>query len=182
MITINEHIANKEYELIIKDNNRLINGILEEKKFSFMILIGIIGLIIGTLIQNMPYSTEFIIGVYFFVLIQNQKTIDQYIDIYMNYENNKNELIKIFATLSKDHYRAMFIKSFFILGFYFIPSLSEFSLIYCLIHLVNNFYYTIFNKKYATYSLIYLFRRVDMYFDNHIYKNMIDSKFNKFFN
>lgn len=181
MITINENIANKEYETIMKNNNKLINGVLEEKKISFILLIGFIGFIFAILMQNNNYVTEVSVGLFILLLIHNQKIFDNYIDYYKNNESNQNELIKILATLSKDHYKYMYIKAFFIIGLCFFPSLSEFSLMYSLIYVVNNFYYSIFPNKYSSYSLIYLFRRVDMYFENKYYKDIIDSKFNKYY-
>lgn len=181
---INKYKVQQEFLEISKDE-KLLNTIKKDSSIVDNIVISFLSIIIGSVIIQHIDVYIFTFIVFAFILFKNQKLMDGFI---MNNTSNTDEVSKILATISKIHYNTIFIKISVLLILYgtYLSNqeyklLYELTFYYMFIEIVINLYYLIFNNKFYSYYIAYLFKRVDLYLKNEIFENIINDKFNKYY-
>ena len=182
---INRNKVENEFNELLKDQK--LNDTLEsEKSLMTNISIGFIGVMIGFMIININNIFIPIFLIYGYMLFKNQKSMDQHV---FDYITNEKEISKVLATISKGYYNWGFIKLFIILTIYLnflvLPSLImlyEIAFFIMIIDILVCVYYYVNKNKFYSYYIAYLYKRIDLYVKNELFEEMINTKFDKYYN
>lgn len=182
---MNKQKITNEYINIIKQDPKIIKTVLEDRSITNNLTLGFLGVFIGMFLINIINIFYITLFIYILVMYKNQILIDKY--IYSNL-NNDMEINKLFATLSKLHYKKIFLSISIILGLYYLDILylnlnffNEIVIYYMIIEIMKNIYYSIFKINFHQYFIAYLYQRVDFYITNELFENLLNNKFQEYY-